>query len=245
MIRVALLSTLALILLVASATPGLTQGSGLGGPSHAFQARLGVFVPSGGGDLWDDNEQLFTLNASDFVDFAWGLNFIASLNNNVEIGVNFDRYRSTVSSAYREFTDDAGFPIIHDTRLVETPLTIDFRLLPGGRYRTGPHGGKMLKPVFYVGGGGGLNVWSYEEAGEFIDFSTFDLEIFPARFRDNGTTWEAHALAGIELPLNPGFNLLLEGRYSWSRATLGGDLAGLGEIELGGAAVFLGGSFRF
>jgi hypothetical protein len=122
---------------------------------------------------------------------------------------------------------------------------VDFRLLPTGRYRNGSRGRSAFQPVFYLGLGGGLNFWKYEEVGEFIDFASPDLEIFPARFVDDGVTWEAHVMGGLELPLNRGFNLLLEGRYSWSEATLGGDLSGLGDLQLGGAAIYLGGAFRF
>jgi hypothetical protein len=211
--------------------------------SHAFQVRLGGFLPSGGGDLWTENQDVFTQESSDFGDFTWGLSFATALSNNVEVGMNVDWYRSNVTSGYRDYVDQDGFAILHDTNVSKMPLTVDLRLLPAGRYRRLSDGGRALRPVFYLGGGGGLNLWSYEEVGDFIDFDT--SEIFLARFKDSGAAWEAHAMAGLELPVNPGFTVLFEGRYSWSKAELGGDLAGLGRIDLGGPSAYVGGSFRF
>ena len=52
-------------------------------------------------------------------------------------------------------------------------------------------------------------------------------------------------LAGLELPVSPGFNLLIEGRYSWAQGELDRDLIGLESIDLGGAWGFVGASFRF
>jgi hypothetical protein len=96
-----------------------------------------------------------------------------------------------------------------------------------------------------VGAGAGINLWEYEEVGDFIDFSDLELPIFYGRFKDSGATLELHVMGGIELPLSPNFNLLLEGRYSWSEDTLGNDFAGFGDIDLGGASISVGGAFRF
>jgi len=232
-------------LLAVSWSPSLAQGSGRGYRDNAFQLRLGQFFPAGGGDLWPDNEEFFTLDASDFNDMVWGFSFVTGMSNELEIGLNVDFYDQTVFASYRDYVDEMGFPIYHDTRMSLMPLTVDLRFLPAGRYRMRPGGRQVLRPTFYIGGGGGLNFWEYEEVGDFIDFGVEPNEIFFDRFKDSGTTWEAHALAGIELPLSPGFNFLVEGRYSWCKDTLGGSLAGLGDIDLGGASISMGASFRF
>jgi hypothetical protein len=202
-------------------------------------------MPSGDSEVWEENEEVFTTRIEDFNDFVWGVSFTSGLTNIVELGINADFYSATTTSEYRDYLDGWGFPILHDTTLRKLPLTVDLRFLPTGRYRANGNHGSRLRPVLYLGGGGGINFWNFEETGDFIDFATLDLEIFPGTFGDEGIAWELHVLGGLELPLNRGFNLLLEGRYSWSRAELGGDLAGLGELELGGASVFVGGSFRF
>ena len=232
-------------LLVISLTPALAQGRGRGYRDNAFQIRLGQFFPDGGGELWLDNEDVFTMHISDFNDLTWGFSYVTGFSNALEIGLNVDFYEDTVFSSYRDYVDEDDWPIYHDTRLDLMPVTVDVRFLPAGRHRMRPGGRQILKPAFYIGGGGGLNFWEYEEVGDFIDFMVEPPEVFFGRFKDSGTAWEAHVLAGVELPLSPGFNFLVEGRYSWSEDTLGGSLAGLGDIDLGGHSLSVGGSFRF
>lgn len=232
----------------ALALPLSATGASAQGPwpaRNAFQLRLGYFFPEGGGDLWDGNEQAFTLDASDFDDFSFGLGWVHSYSNLVETGVNLDFYGSRVRSSYRDYVDSGGFPIFHDTRLGETPLTVDVRFLPGGRHRLRPGGRAVRKPVFYVGAGLGVVFWYYEEYGDFIDFTVDELPIFPGSFRDSGTAFEYHGLAGVELPLGRTTHLLFEARYSKADANLGGDFDGLGKIELGGPSLHGGLSFRF
>jgi hypothetical protein len=224
------------------------------GTDHAVQVRIGGFFPSGGGDLWDDNSDVFTQDISDFDAASIGFTFLSSLGNAVELGVNLDFYDETTTSVYRGFVEEVEFDdgsfetfdIPHDTRLEIVPLTVDFRFLPGGRYRIrGPQGRRVLKPVFYLGLGGGLNFWDYEEVGDFLDFSFDPPEPFFGRFVDSGTALELHGLAGVELPVGPHFGVLFEARHSWSDDELGDDFAGFGDIDLSGWSAFVGGSFRF
>jgi hypothetical protein len=212
---------------------------------NAFQLRLGGFFPDGGGPLWTDVEQRFTLDAEDFDDAAVGFTLVHSMSNLWEVGFNVDFYDETVLSEEAMFVDEDGFPIFHDTRLETVPLTVDVRLVPGGRYRIRP-GGRVLKPVFYLGAGIGANVWEYEEVGDFVDDADpLDPFVYFDRFEEDGVAWQTHVLAGAEFPLSPNFNLMLEGRYTWADDELDEDLAGFDRIELGGAWFFVGGAFRF
>lgn len=229
--------------------PGLTGSSFAQPPlgrhaDRAFQIRLGGFFLEGGGEFWDDTERTFTLDDSDFDDVVVGFSLIRSVNNYVEVGFNVDFYAETVLSDYRRFVDEDGFAIFHDSELSMVPMTVDVRVLPGGRHRIrGPR--RVLKPVFYVGAGAGLNYWEYEEVGDFLDFDEDPPEVVFERFNDEDLAFEVHALAGFELPLSRRLNLLFEGRYSWFEDDLGEDFEGLGEIELGGFWVHGGASFRF
>jgi hypothetical protein len=226
------------------AAPARAQSAGW--PANdAFQLRFGYFFPEGGGDLWDGNEEVFTIDASDFEDFTFGIGWVHSFGNQFEVGVNLDFYDETQRSHYRDYVDEDGFLIFHDTELSHSPLSVDFRFLPGGRYRTRSGGRLVLKPVFYVGGGIGAVFWDYDEYGDFIDFGGDPLVIFPGAFGDSGTAFEYHGLAGVELPLGRSTHLLFEGRYTKADDELGGDFAGFGTIELGGASIHGGFSFRF
>jgi hypothetical protein len=243
--RTTLIAGAIVLLLSASSTLIFAQPSRNGRSANSFQFRIGGFLPDGGGDLWEDNAEVFTLSASDFDDVTVGFSFVRPFSNNFEVGLNVDLYDGTVLSRYADYFDEFDFPIYHDTTLEMVPLTVDVRFLPFGRYRMRHGGRQVLKPVLYVGAGAGVNLWAYEEIGDFIDFSVPELPIFPGRFEDSGAAFETHVLAGVELPLSPSFNLLLEGRYSWSEDTLGEDFSGFGDIDLGGVWINVGGSFRF
>lgn len=231
-----------LLLLPLCATP---SAAGPGPSDHAFQLRFGAFLPEGGGEVWDGNESAFTQDISDFNDFVFGVTYLTGLGNHLEVGFNADFYDGADFSSYRDFVDSGGFPIFHDTELELVPLTLDVRVLPGGRYRMRAHGRRVLKPVVYFGGGLGMTLWEYREIGDFIDFDDPLQPIFFGDFQDSDVAFETHVLAGVELPVSRGVNVLFEGRYAWSDDELKDDFAGLGKIELGGPSFFGGVSWRF
>lgn len=213
----------------------------------AFQIRLGAFMPSGDSNFWDDTEDVFTLDVEDFDDFILGLTYVRPVSNQVEIGFNIDFYEETVRSEYRDYVDEFGYAILHDTELSLMPLTADVRFIPGGRHRIRPGGRHIVKPFFYLGAGVGLTFWEYEEYGDFLDFTFDPPEIFLDYFEDDGVAFEVHALAGVEIPLSRMTNLLLEARISESDDDLEGDFEGLPatELDLGGSSIYAGLSFRF
>ncbi|MCP3981666.1 MAG: outer membrane beta-barrel protein [bacterium] len=239
----------ALLLLALVAGPGFAQ-RGQPRADAAFQVRLGYFFPDGDSNVWQDNEEIFTLDTSDFDEFVLGFSFVRSLNNHVEVGFNVDLYSDEQLSSDTEFVDELFNPIYHDTNLEMVPLTIDVRFLPAGRYRVRPGGRYVLRPAFYVGFGAGVNIWEYEEVGDFV-FTTEDSpgvfvdEILYDRFKDSGETFQAHVLAGFELPMGDSFGLQFEGRYSWAEDDVDDTYLGPGELDLSGPSFYVGGSFRF
>ena len=225
----------------------------LGGVSYAqpgrgdaaFQIRLGGFFPRGDSDFWRDTEERFTIRPGDFDAFQLGFTYVHSVNNNFEVGLNLDLYNETQISQERDFVDEFGLPILHDTTLQMVPISVDFRLIPGGRYRLRGGGRRVLQPVFYIGGGAGVNFYEYEEIGDFVDDFVDPPEVFPSRFVADGAAFSAHALAGLEMPMGGPFSVMLEGRYTWAEDDLDDDFAGFGDIDLGGPSVFVGGAFRW
>jgi hypothetical protein len=236
-------TTLTLLALAATSTAAQPMPERM--PRHAFQLRFGYLFPHGEGALWDDSASRFTLAPEDFNGPVWGLSFVTAVNDNFEVGVHGDWYGETVVAEERGFVDEFGYAVVHDTTLEQRPFAIDVRLIPGGRYRGGSPARSRLKPVFYIGAGLGVNIWDYEESGDFVDAGDPDLPIYYGTFKESGEALEARVLAGLELPLSPGFNVLVEGRYSWAQGDLNRDLAGFETIDLGGAWAFVGASFRF
>jgi opacity protein-like surface antigen len=234
--------------IVALAAGILAMGSVQAAPGtdSAFNFRMGGFFPSGGGDFWEANEAAFTLDHSDFDGFTAGASYVAGLNNYVEFGLGADFYYEAVRSADRNFEDQFGNPILHDTRLSMIPMYVDLKLLPAGRYkRTGAGGQRFVRrPVPYIGGGIGMNYWEYEEEGDFV---ASDLSIVYDRLKTSDLAFEQHVMAGIEFPVSPQWYITLEARHSWAEDTPGGPFSTInpGELDLGGTSVFVGGSIRF
>jgi hypothetical protein len=238
------LLVLASVLLAASTFPALAQ---TGRAQDSLRFRFGAFVPTGAGEFWENNEAVFTLDHSDFDDWMFGTSFVTAMSNHVEFGFNIDYYDATVRSEYRDFVDQFGNPILHDSRLRLVPVTLDLRFLPGGRYGVrGEFGDRQVrKPCMWLGVGGGANFWEYEEVGDFVGGVV--PTVVSDRLVDDGIDPEWHAMIGFELPVGPNWAWTLEGRYSWSDVEIKGDFEDLelGEVDLSGASVFAGMSFQF
>ena len=221
------------VLLLSGMFTAAQAGQPYRGPQNAFQLRMGYHLPSGGGTLWDDVEERFTLDSSDFDDFAWGVSFVGSISPQVEVGFHVDWYEETVRSQERDYVDTDGFPILHDTTFSEVPIGVDLRFVPGGR-RPG-------KVVFYFGVGACLNLWDYDEYGDFVNEDDPQLPIYYGEFEASGESLEGRVLAGLEFPVSPAFNVIFEGRYTFADE----DQSWLGTVETGGTWLFAGTSFRF
>jgi outer membrane protein W len=216
------------------------------GQDGAFNFRSGFFFPAGSGDFWKANEAAFTLDKSDFNGLTGGVGYTASITNYFEFDANADFYAASQRSADRQFTDQFGNPILHDTRLSIFPVTVGFRVLPAGRYtRRGAEGKHYVRrPVPYFGAGIGIAYWQYEEEGDFV---ASDLSIVYTRLKSSGLEFEKHANVGIEFPVAPDWNITFEIRRSWAEATPGASFATVnpGTLDLGGVSLFLGASWRF
>jgi hypothetical protein len=227
------------------AAPALAADTGSDG---AFQFRVGWFFPAGNGSFWDANEQAFTLSHSDFNGPIGGVGYVGAINNYLEFGVGVDVYQQSQRSADRFFTDQNGFPILHDSRLSLVPVSADFRVLPLGRYNQRGHDSRYRArhPVLYLGGGIGLEYWQYEEEGDFVA-NDINNTIFYDRLTDSGVEFEKHLMLGVELPVSPRWNMTFEARQSWAKAKPGGQFTGIndGRLDLGGTSVYFGGALRF
>ena len=231
---------------VIGAQPALAQGPGGNG---SLKFRLGGYLPSADGGFWDFQQDVFAIDQSDFNDAMFGATWAIPLNNNLEIGFNIDFYDGAVRVADQDFTDEFGNSILHDASLELVPITADLRWLPGGRYT---RHGKLTarKPVPYLGAGVGLNYWEYEEQGDFVYFDLTDAPFVAFdRYKDSGTAFETHVLAGLEIPVSPSWNLTFEGRYSWSKVSTDSYATSEGyatdDMDIGGLALFFGASVQF
>ena len=232
-------TTLVCAIFLTVSLPALAGGRRLAN-DQSVQARLGAFFVEGESDFWDDNVDIFTLEPSDFDDVTFGMTYSHSFNRFFELDLNTDFFDQAVVSEYNDFVDGSGFPILHDSSLEMIPVTVGVRFLPFGRAKAG-----KKKPVFFVGAGGGVNFWQYEEVGDFIDFADPGNPIVFGVFSESGEAFVGYATAGLELPITHGMNIGFETRWFNSDDKLGGDFAGLGEIDLSGFSASVSANWRF
>jgi opacity protein-like surface antigen len=205
---------------------GLEQGQ--------FRLRIGFFTPRGNSDLWESNAQIFTGKAEDFRDVTFGGDMLWSINRNASVMFSLSTYEGQQLQSDRDFTDENGGSITHNSRLSITPLTVGFVLYPAGR---------KAPVVPYLGAGAGFYFWRYREAGDFVNTDT--LEVFTDRYESSGVAPGAFAVAGLDVPVRPNWSVFLEGRYHWAKGNLGGDFEPLSKIDLSGPEFSAGVGWKF
>ena len=228
----AILSLTLLPLLMASAGPASAGG---------LDIRFGAFKPSADSNLFLDDEELYIVTKDDWVGFSWGGEYNHVLVDYVEVGIHVDGYQKTIETSYRDFVRPDGSDIYQSLKLDIIPFGLTLRLVPTS---------KRTKVAPYIGGGVDLFYWKYAEWGDFIDFWDPEMAIYYEEFYSDGVTFGFHAAGGVRFYLNRDFALVVDGRYQWAEAEMGGDFSpnepGLtNRLDLSGATVTFGLHMRF
>ena len=205
--------------------------------------RLGGFFPSADSDIWNDNVDLFTFEKEDFKNLSIGVEANWFINDMITIGLAVDFYNNKQETEYRDFVEETGDPIYQQLELTVTPVTATVKFTPLGNGSPGYGGERGSKIVPWIGGGIGLYAFSYEENGDFIDFS--DDSIFGGVFLAEDTAFGFHVAGGVVVPVNLTWDVFVEGRYAWAKGDMGEDFTGFDDIDLGGASFHCGASYRF
>ena len=221
--RLTLITAACLIMLTANAD---AQWVRHGEPDGQIRFRLGLFEPAGGSDGWGSVFEGFTGRPADLEDFVWGADVLWRPGSFGGVLIGFSSFTGKTTSSYRDWLAADGSEIRHATRLVVSDVTAAWV------YHFGSGG---VRP--YLGAGAGFVWWELTDQGEFIDFGDPDLPVFRAWYGARGTTVEALAMVGVDVPLNPAWSFFAEGRYRWASDELGDDFAGFGTLELGGYEV--------
>jgi hypothetical protein len=222
---------------LAAAAPAAAQGGHYrpAGPAgNELRVRLGNFEPDGQSEYWDDTFFDFTGSTSSFEDVVGGLDFIHPLGPRLGLIVSANGYSTSVRQAYRDFEDESGRDIRHETKFDIGSGTVGLIYRLAGERA-------VIQP--YVGAGGGFYAWTLEEKGDFIDFN--DLSIFSDRFVGDGTAFGTFLLLGLNVPVSDGVAIFAEGRWDSADDELNGDFDGLGTIDLGGRQLAAGISWRW
>jgi hypothetical protein len=215
-----------------------------GPPRGSVSIRSGWLFARTSSDLFDFVRNELTIGRNDFNAPVVAVDLGVAASRRVEVVFGFEYARSTIDSEYRRFVDNDRLPITQRTRLHQLNLTTGARvaMLPRG-HEVGRLAWIPRRVTPYVGGGGGLLWYRFNQAGDFVDFT--DMAVFEASLRSSGWTPSAHAYAGADIKLRPRMFLTAEARYLWAKATLGQDFVGFDRIDLAGGRLTGGVNFLF
>ena len=237
------LAALALSLAVSGSAPLPASGQS-GGDGFLFKppvltlgVRVGVHVPRARGDLFDHTIGFLTLDREDFTGGFLGLDAGIRVNERVDVVIGLDLSGAESRSEFREWVDQDDNPIEQVTEYTTAAITIGAKayLFDRGR-RLSRFAWVPRSANFYMGGGFGYAWYQWDQDGDWVDFSTYD--IFYERFVSKGGGLAGHAAAGFDLGISSRFALNAEAKYrlGWGELNQwvfsgfddGMDLSGLG-----------------
>ena len=243
------------IVLLASAGRASAQGAGDGflfrPPNGTVAIRGGFDHASAGSEIFKFVTDQLTVDRRDFSSAALVFDVSYKVAARMDVLFSVETSRTTIPSEYRAWLEN-GKPIQQTTQLLRVPLTASIKhylAQPGrsvGHFAWIP---KRFAP--YVGAGGGVTWYDFNQSGDFIDFETLRrnpvtglIEQYPKIFRDqfdsDGWTPTVHAFGGIEVSLTPRLAVTTEGRFQWARAPLSPDFVGFDRIDLSGVTIASG-----
>lgn len=215
--RIQLKTFLILLVVAALAVPALAQTRRPYAQQNEIRVRLGLFEPEGDSEYWEAKAIDFTGQVSDFEDVVVGVDFLRALGPRWGVLFSASGYEGEERQAYRFFETGSGADIDHTTSLEIGSLTA------GLVYHFTRRDNRFVP---YVGAGGGLYTYDLIESGEFIDFTTPDLEVFPATFQEDGETLGWYWNAGLNIGLSRTWSFFAEYRRHHAEDELGGEFEG-------------------
>jgi hypothetical protein len=213
-------------------------------PGRYLGFRLGAFFPDTDSDIFDMITDELTLEKGDFDTWDFGVDLGFSIHDRLDLVLSLDTSEQTVSSEFRDYVDDQGFPITQSTKFSQTPITAGIRylLFPRGR-QVGQYAWIPSRFVPYLSAGAGILNYKFEQAGDFIDYST--AEVFSAVLKSSNSVWITYLGCGADYNIYKSLYLTLDFRYSWADDHLGRDFTGFDPIDLGGIRLTTGVQYHF
>ncbi len=212
-------------------------------PSVTVGVRAGYAIPRASSEIFDFTREQLTVDRSDLNGFAVAGELNFRTTDRIDIALNLGGEWSRTRSEFREFVGTDDLPIAQETKFTRAPLTVGVKayLLERGR-RVSRLAWVPRKWAPYVGAGGGLEWYRFEQKGEFVDFETFD--IFFDEFESSGVAPLAYVEGGVDLSMSAHWLLTGGLRYSWASAGMDEDFVGFDDIDLSGLRIMAGVAVR-
>ena len=208
-----------------------------GQPSGSVAVRGGWVLARAGSDVFDFVRDRLTVENNDFNTAAIATDYGLALSPRLDAVIGLDFSRAQIASEYRNLVDNNRLPIEQTTSLQELNLT------GGLRFALRPRGRDISRLAWipnsvvpYVGAGGGVLRYDFEQSGDFVDEGVPgpNQPIFSDVFQAGGWTPSAHVFGGVDLKVYRRWYLTLDGRYIWAAGDLGQDFQRFDPIDLAG-----------
>lgn len=213
-------------------------------PRVTIAVRGSLVSPRAGSDLFDFVTSQLTIDKADFRGRGFATDLGVRIGSRVEIVAGIETSQTAHDSEYRDFVDNQLLPIEQSTSLKTFAATV------GARVALAPRGRRISQLAWipravtpYVGAGGGMTRYEFQQRGDFVDF--VDLDVFTDVFDSRGWTPSAYLSGGTDVKLFRQLYLSAEGRYTWASAALGDDFVGFDPIDLSGFRMSFGFSLLF
>ena len=208
-------------------------------PSVTFSVRAGYDVPRASSEIFNFVVDSLTVKKSDFNSPAIAADLGIHVTERLDLVLGIGYAISEIQSEFRDWVDGDDLPIEQTTRHSKLPFTLSARYHLRDRGRTlGRFAWVPTRFSPYVGAGGGLIRYEFEQVGDFVDFET--LDVFTDRFLSDGAAATAHLFGGFQASVGGQFVLMVEGRYSWSKEPMSADFIDFDDIDLTGFQANIG-----
>ena len=214
-------------------------------PRFSVAFNLGYGMPRAGSDIYDFVTKEMTLQKSDFQSMVVGGSFGVRVTDRIEVSLEMVHGSANTLSELRDWVDQDDLPIQQNTKLTWVPVTASVKayLWERGR-RVSRFAWVPGQWSPFIGAGAGRVYYQFKQAGDFVDYETYD--IFFDTYRSEGNTGIFHLLAGAEWSLSPAFYLTGEGRYSWAESDMDREsFFDFDPIDLSGFQATVGLALRF
>lgn len=230
-----LLTAAVLAALLTSAPAAAQQSDGfLFGRPHVTVGLYGGYaLPGTGSEIFEFTRERLTVDEGDFRSAAFGGWVGLRASERFDVTLDVARAGVETSSEFRNWVDQDDRPIEQTTSFTRTAATLSVKAYAWDRGRAiGQYVWIPRRVSPYLGAGGGILWYGFEQEGSFVDFQT--LDIFRDRFDSEGTTAVWHVLGGVDLSVTPWLLVRTEVRHAWASAEMDEDFVGFDPLDLSG-----------
>ncbi|MEN8222920.1 MAG: hypothetical protein ABFR36_06635 [Acidobacteriota bacterium] len=196
---------------------------------QSLNFKIGFFTPSLDSDLWEVNKENLYFSNDDMKDLVYSVEYEHFMGKHFSLTMEAGTFEQTVYSQYRDYEFEDGSPIYQDLYLSISGIEANIKIYPLGHR-------KIFNP--YVGAGVGIYFWEYEQFGDFIDFTTWDVyegygytETYSAGFNFKG---------GFVFRFRRHMGISFEAKYQYLKGQLSTLFEGFEKLDMSGLTLNIG-----